>query len=126
MSGSRAAGPSGRQSADLVPAATVTARKEAGTLRLGVPRMSWAWLAEKQAEVVLKPQQLANRARAGQAQGRPPGRRQAGGLAGSLDRAQGRGGGQGADPRPHAAGPDLELIAEVDGWTRFSEDFSNT
>jgi TnpA family transposase/transposase/cell division inhibitor SulA len=112
-------------SADLVPAATVAARKEAGTLRLGVPEDVVAWLAEKRDEVVLKLQQLANRARAGKLKGV---RLVDGKLVVSPDRS--------TVPKAVEAAKGLilgrmplvritELIAEVDGWTRFSEDFTH-
>ena len=112
-------------SADLVPAATVAARKEAGTLRLGVPADVVTWLAEKREEVVLKLQQLANRARAGKLKGV---RLVDGKLIVSPDRS--------TVPKSVEAAKGLilgrmplvrvtELIAEVDGWTRFSEDFTH-
>lgn len=55
--------------AQLMPAPAFEARKQAGDLRLGVPRDAHAWIAEKQQELDFKLKQLSYRARTGKLAG---------------------------------------------------------
>ena len=55
--------------AQLMPSLTFEARKQAGDLRLGVPRDADAWIAEKQQELDFKLKQLSYRARTGRLAG---------------------------------------------------------
>ncbi len=111
--------------ADLVPASTVAARKEADDLRLGVPPDPVAWLAEKRQELALKLQQLANRARAGKL---TDVRMAEGKLVVSPERSTVPKAAEDAkwlilDRMPQVR--ITELIAEVDAWTGFSEAFTH-
>ena len=55
--------------AQMMPSPTFEARKQAGDLRLGVPRDADAWIAEKQQELDFKLKQLSYRARTGKLAG---------------------------------------------------------
>jgi TnpA family transposase len=55
--------------AQLMPGPAFTARKEAGDLRLGVPRGADAWIAEKEQELDLKLKRMSHQARTGKLAG---------------------------------------------------------
>ena len=55
--------------AQLMPGPAFVARKEAGDLRLGVPRLADAWIAEKEQELDFKLKRLSHQARTGKLAG---------------------------------------------------------
>lgn len=55
--------------AQLMPGPAFAARKEAGDLRLGIPRGADAWIAEKEQELDFKLKRLSHRARTGKLAG---------------------------------------------------------
>lgn len=55
--------------AQLMPGPAFAARKEAGDLRLGVPRVADAWIAEKEQELDFKLKRLSHQARTGKLAG---------------------------------------------------------